>query len=44
MTAKTFVDSNILLYVYDHAAGWKQEICKQVVQDLWRQRCGVIST
>ena len=44
MTAKTFVDSNILLYVYDHAAGWKQEICKQVVQDLWRQRSGVIST
>jgi len=44
MTAKTFVDSNILLYVYDHAAGWKQEICKQAVQDLWRQRCGVIST
>lgn len=44
MTAKTFVDSNILLYVYDHAAGWKQEICKQQVQELWRQRCGVIST
>jgi predicted nucleic acid-binding protein len=44
MTEKTFVDSNILLYVYDHAAGWKQEICKQAVQDLWRQRCGVIST
>lgn len=44
MTAKTFVDTNILLYAYDHAAGWKQEICKQQVQDLWRQRCGVIST
>lgn len=44
MTAKTFVDTNILLYVYDHASGWKQEICKQQVQELWRQRCGVIST
>lgn len=43
MTVKTFVDSNILLYAYDHAAGWKQELCKQYLQDLWRQGSGVIS-
>lgn len=44
MTVKTFVDSNILFYVYDHAAGWKRDICRQCIQDLWRQGNGVIST
>ena len=44
MTAKTFVDTNILLYAYDRAAGWKHEACKQEIQRLWLTQSGVLST
>ena len=34
MTAKTFVDSNILLYAHDLEAGSKQRIAERVLGEL----------
>ena len=44
MSAKCFVDTNILMYAHDAAAGLKHEKAKAVVEELWRTRTGVIST
>lgn len=44
MTVKTFVDSNIFLYAFDIKAGWKHEICNQILVELWDGEGGVIST
>ena len=44
MSAKTFVDTNILIYAHDIDAGTKQETAKAVLVDLWRRRAGVLST
>lgn len=38
-----FVDSNILLYAYDAAAGEKQVVASGLVDRLWRERRGAIS-
>ncbi|MBM5810361.1 MAG: PIN domain-containing protein [Gammaproteobacteria bacterium] len=44
MTGKCFVDTNILMYAHDRAAGEKHERARAVVEDLWRTRRGVVST
>jgi predicted nucleic acid-binding protein len=44
MSDKYFVDTNILMYAHDIAAGLKHERAKALVEDLWRQRSGVVST
>jgi predicted nucleic acid-binding protein len=44
MSDKYFVDTNILMYAHDTAAGLKHERAKALVEDLWRQRSGVVST
>jgi predicted nucleic acid-binding protein len=44
MSAKTFVDTNVLLYAHDADAGAKHETAKAVFRDLWAQRVGVLST
>ena len=44
MSAKFFVDTNILMYAHDKAAGVKHERAKALVDDLWRERSGVVST
>ena len=44
MSAKCFVDTNILMYAHDAAGGLKHEKAKAVVEELWRTRTGVIST
>ena len=41
---KAFVDTNILVYAYDSAAGVKREIARGLVEDLWNQGRGVLST
>ena len=41
---KAFVDTNILVYAHDRGAGAKYEIAKELVEHLWRERTGVIST
>jgi len=44
MSDKVFVDTNVLLYAHDISAGVKHRIAKQLVEDLWSSRRGVLST
>lgn len=44
MSDKYFVDTNILMYAHDAAAGAKHDRAKTLVEDLWRTRSGVVST
>ena len=44
MSAKTFVDSNVLIYAHDADAGAKHETAQTVLRDLWSRRTGVLST
>ena len=44
MSDKYFVDTNILMYAHDRAAGAKHDRAKALVEELWRDRTGVIST
>jgi predicted nucleic acid-binding protein len=44
MSAKTFVDTNVLIYAHDADAGMKHETAKAVLRDLWGRRAGVLST
>jgi predicted nucleic acid-binding protein len=44
MSDKYFVDTNILMYAHDNATGAKHERAKALVERLWRDRTGVVST
>lgn len=44
MSDKYFVDTSILMYAHDASAGAKHERAKAVVEELWRNRTGVVST
>lgn len=44
MTARAFVDTNILVYAHDSGSGRKYEIARLLIEDLWRTRSGVLST
>ena len=44
MSDKFFVDTNILMYAHDKAAGEKHERAKALVEDLWQNRSGAVST
>ncbi len=44
MSDKCFVDTNILMYAHDATAGARHERAKALVQELWRERTGVVST
>jgi predicted nucleic acid-binding protein len=44
MSAKTFVDTNILIYAYDVDAEKKCLVAKEVLHELWMDRTGVLST
>jgi predicted nucleic acid-binding protein len=44
MSDRYFVDTNILMYGHDAAAGAKHERAKQLLEQLWRDRAGVVST
>jgi predicted nucleic acid-binding protein len=44
MSDRYFVDTNILMYAHDKAAGAKHERAKALVEELWRERTGVVST
>lgn len=43
MSAKTFVDSNVLIYAHDVDATAKHDMAKSVLRNLWSQRTGVLS-
>jgi predicted nucleic acid-binding protein len=44
MSDKYFVDTNILMYAHDVAAGAKHERARVLVERLWQDRSGVVST
>ena len=44
MSDRYFVDTNILMYAHDNAAGEKHERAKTLVEELWREREGVVRT
>ncbi|MCA1562977.1 MAG: PIN domain-containing protein [Acidobacteria bacterium] len=44
MSDRYFVDTNILMYAHDASAGAKHERAKALVEGLWRDRTGVVST
>jgi predicted nucleic acid-binding protein len=43
MSAKTFVDTNILIYAHDVDAQAKYETAKSILRDLWIGRSGALS-
>lgn len=42
--ASVFVDTNVLLYVYDDADPGKRERCREWLSHCWEARCGRVST
>ena len=44
MSVKYFVDTNLLMYAHDTSAGDKHERAKALLEELWRDRTGVVST
>lgn len=44
MSAKVFVDTNVLVYAHDTAAGERHLLARELVESLWRDRSGVLST
>ncbi len=44
MSDKAFVDTNVLVYAHDAAAGRKHDVAVQLVERLWQDRTGVLST
>ena len=43
MSDKTFIDTNVLMYAHDVAAGAKHQIAETVLRELWSERAGVLS-
>jgi predicted nucleic acid-binding protein len=44
MTARTFVDSNILIYAHDADAGIRQRRASEELAELWAAGAGLLST
>ena len=44
MSAKVFVDTNVLIYSHDLDAGAKHNTAATLVRDIWERRHGVIRT
>jgi len=44
MSDKFFVDTNILMYAHDTSSGEKHRRAKALVEELWENRSGVVST
>lgn len=44
MSDRYFVDTNILMYAHDTAAGEKHRRAQALVEELWETRAGVVST
>jgi predicted nucleic acid-binding protein len=43
MNARTFVDTDVLIYAHDVDAASKHEVAKKALRELWSERTGVIS-
>jgi predicted nucleic acid-binding protein len=44
MSDKTFIDTNVLIYAHDIDANAKHQIAMAVLQRLWSEKSGVLST
>ncbi len=44
MTGSTFVDTSVLVYAHDTSSPAKNHVARQLVEDLWESRAGVVST
>lgn len=44
MSDKSFVDSNVLVYAHDRGTGAKHEAARSLVERLWQERAGILST
>jgi predicted nucleic acid-binding protein len=44
MSAKAFIDTNVLIHAHDVDAAAKHELAKRILQGLWNQRAGALST
>jgi predicted nucleic acid-binding protein len=44
MSGRSFVDTNVLVYAHDRAAGRRHEAARELIQRLWTERTGVVST
>lgn len=44
MSARVFVDTNVLVYAHDLGAGERHRISAELVGRLWQERTGVLST
>lgn len=44
MVEKYFVDTNILIYAHDRSAGMKHERARELIERLWTNGQGVLST
>jgi len=44
MSDRYFVDTNVLMYAHDSAAGEKHQRAKALVEELWETRAGAVST
>lgn len=42
--AKSFIDTNVFVYAHDTSAGRKHDIAKALMEKLWEEGTGVIST
>lgn len=43
MNARTFVDTNVLIYAHDVDAKAKHEMAKSILRELWNEHSGVLS-
>lgn len=43
MSARTFVDTNVLIYAHDVDAKSKHDVAKRILLELWAERSGVLS-
>ena len=44
MSVKAVVDTNVLIYAHDVDAAAKHELAKRILQELWNERTGALST
>ena len=44
MNDRIFVDTNVLVYAHDTSVGRKHEIASSLIEKLWNDRSGVLST
>ncbi len=44
MSDRYFVDTNILVYAHDRAAGVKHQRARELVEELWNSGAGALST